>query len=148
MRPGQLSSRPASPTPSWLADDLLRGWPLEPLAERPNLRPAFVDVCVGGCGSDDRVEVTATVSNSGAGDAAGPVVLSLYRELDGGRTLLDVQEYAGGVAAGTSTASLRFEIFASDVAGGSLVLVVDGEDAVEECDEDDNSADWPEVVCP
>ena len=32
--------------------------------------------------------------------------------------------------------------------GAALVLVVDPDDAIEECDEDDNMVYWPEVVCP
>jgi hypothetical protein len=141
-------SVPTTPTPSWLADDVLRAWPLEPAIERANLWPAFVDVCAWGCVSGGTVEVTATVSNSGTGDATGPIELALYRELDGDRTLLDVQVLADGIAAGSSTASTRFSVATSAVDGGGLVLVVDPDDAVEECDEIDNRAVWTEGVCP
>jgi hypothetical protein len=52
------------------------------------------------------------------------------------------------VPAHTALAELQVDLTQAQIGDGTWTAVIDGEGAIPECDEDDNTAVWADPVCP
>jgi hypothetical protein len=136
------ASVPASPAHNWESWNSFRagGTELGPSHWLADLAGVDAQLCVAECEAD-RVSFYLSVENSGLLDARdfGVQVQSLA-----GTVLVD--EAVASLAAGTATALGPFTVMRSDWGAESLVLLVDPDGAVAECDETDNRLDlglWP-----
>ena len=105
----------------------------------PNLRPEDPAICVETC-SLDEVTLYLTLSNRGMRDMAGVAVE--LRDSSDAVLLREVVETTAGGGAVVGPLTLGRDAWGED----HLTLVVDPDEAVEECDEGDNTLDlgpWP-----
>ena len=140
-------SVPTDTTPPWLQDEnLVRGqataWETPDL---PNLQAAVSDVCVASCAAEGFTQVALQVWNSGAADAESGVVLRLYGTVDDALLLLDERPTTAEIPA---QGSYEWTVDTNRAALGSeLFVIVDEDDAVEECIEDDNQGIMTIALC-
>ena len=140
-------SVPTDTTPPWLQDEnLIRGqasiWETPDL---PNLQAAVSDVCIASCAADGFTQVALQVWNSGAADAESGVVLRLYGTVDDTLQLLDERATTAAVPA---QASYEWTVDTTrDALGSELLVIVDEDDAIEECIEDDNQGVMTIALC-
>lgn len=134
----------SDPTPSWLSAGLVyRGQP-SALVEGalPNAAARIADLCVASCDAGGAVSAWVQVWSDGADNAEVTVVVS---GLPGG-VEAELERRDLTIPAGTS---VEFEVSTTiDAVGDGLVVRIDPEGVVAECDEGDNSAEWLDIGCP
>jgi len=113
-----------------------------------DLRAEVVDVCEFECGLD-RLLVQARVLNAGNVEAPAGVNLSLRAGPAG--SLVDVFTFPDVIPAGSSTATMVFDVSATAM-GGFVPTVTADEDSfgrglLYECDEGNNAGVWSAAVC-
>jgi hypothetical protein len=110
---------------------------------RPDLTPGTPEVCLDEC-DDGHVVIWLPVENEGLLTPPDPPSL-LFRQ--GGPDGAPVRaEAAAVVPAGAGRYSARFDLSAAEWGADELWVVVDDDDLIEECDEDDNARSlgaWP-----
>lgn len=147
---GSDGSVPTSPTPSWVGEELFRGWPSE-AAGLPDLRANIVDICAESCDADGAVGVSAQVSNVGDRTAPAGTPVTLYREDGAVLTAIATVPLPTALAAGATSDAVVFEVVVSDLGLTGLVVAVDddgaGHGAVAECVEGDNTAMYADLPC-
>lgn len=140
-------SVPTSPAPNWLSWNNFRagGTELGPSGWRPDLALGEPELCLDDCDAGS-VQAWVPVENTGLIAATGDIPLSFRQHGESG------PEVAGNtvsiVGSGTARYLGPFTLTAEDWGTGHLVVVVDPEDALEECDEEDNVVDLGEWPCP
>jgi len=134
---------PATPTAPWIGPGVFRG---RPTGSAADLRVDITDACVADCDYGPAA-IAVQVSNAGTVSAREGARVVVYavdaeerREL-ASTTLPDIP-------AGTSLDSIVFDIGYEDIGSDGFEVVVDSEDSVHECDEENNEASWNEVTCP
>ena len=145
-------SVPARPAPWWQIYNVYRARPAVDTAAM-NLQGELLDVCVQGCGAGSEVLVSARLVNRGAASSGADVAVALYSVDGATRRLVASERVPAIVLGGTKSPSFELSFDASLLLpGGQLELVVDDDGAgaslQSECDEADNSATWPEALCP
>jgi hypothetical protein len=118
------------------------GTELGPSHWRPDLVPGELEVCVLEC-RDDLVWFTVAAENTGLVDSGAFDISLRSGGVSGPEVATDSLSHVdSGVARQSTVLSLTEDQWGS----GSLVLILDSTDAVEECDEADNIVDlgpWP-----
>ncbi len=141
-------SIPASPTMNWLlGHNSYRAGGLRdtPGIPAPDLGPSEPVACWD-C-SARQLSLGVQVENQGTSDVSEPLSVSAYaRMLDGTRSYLDSATVEGGIAAGSSSATLSFDLSlpALELLQGVYLEVDDNGTSgseIEECDETDNGLD-------
>lgn len=145
-------SVPARPAPWWQIYNVYRARPAVDTAAM-NLQGELLDVCVEGCGAGSEVLVSARLVNRGAASSGADVAVALYSVDGATRRLVASERVPAIVVGGTKSPSFELRFDASLLLpGGQLELIVDDDGAgaslQSECDEADNSATWPEALCP
>ena len=145
-------SVPARPAPWWQIYNVYRARPAVDTAAM-NLQGELLDVCVEGCGAGSEVLVSARLVNRGAASSGADVAVALYSVDGATRRLVASERVPAIVLGGTKSSSFELRFDASLLLpGGQLELAVDDDGAgaslQSECDEADNSATWPEALCP
>jgi len=141
-------SVPAHPDPPWQVYNLYRARPWEDLPAGRDLALQLTDICISSCEQDSPVRVSFQPWNQGGRDVLAVIPWAIYRDDD--LTLL-----ASGVVepilGGEALASVEVELSLSQVQGAGLILTIDddgqGLETVYECDEDNNSIHYTEVIC-
>lgn len=145
-------SVPARPAPWWQIYNVYRARPAVDTAAM-NLQGELLDVCVEGCDAGSEVLVSARLVNRGAASSGADVAVALYAVDGATRRLVASERVPAIVLGGTKSPSFELRFDASLLLpGGQLELAVDDDGAgaslQSECDEADNSATWPEALCP
>jgi hypothetical protein len=135
-------SIPATPESNWPDYNSFRqGAPgsFNP-TDAPNVYALAYSACQDACG--DTVTVYVQVANDGLVRAASTVPVRLYGEdAAGARTLLDSTTLGSTLDSGERSPPIVFAYAPAEVVGyAQLVVVVDGDLAMNECDEADNEA--------
>jgi hypothetical protein len=141
---GDDGSVPTDPEPPWLSYGDFRARPAVD-GQGANLTASIIELCPDACAGTTTVDVVVT--NNGTRPSADGVLARLYRDDGGVRTLLREQAI-GALAAGTTTAGIRWELDPTEAAGTSLVAAVDETGLQSECDESDNEASLPSPCGP
>jgi len=131
-------SVPTDTTPHWLRDDNVFRGQAPPLVtpDLPNLQAEIHDVCIASCADDGVAMVSLQIWNSGAAEADAGVSLRLYAVVDDLEQLIHEHTTTAAIPA---AASLEWTVETErHLLGSELRLVVDEDNAVEECIEDDN----------
>ena len=142
---------PTSPTPSWQSYNVFRGRPYDDIPGSPDLVVSVDDVCVSGCDPEvSVVEIAFQVANQGGSAAGASAWVSLYL-LDGGAPVFFERQEVSDVDSGASLAGGVFTVPLAEMGSNGFLLRVDddgaGAGAIDECDEDNNEADYPESFC-
>ena len=138
-------SVPDSPIPNWLSwnDFRTAGTELGPSGWRPDLRAGIPETCLDDC-DIGQVQVWIPIENTGLLDVQEPVTLAFARDAVGGTEVL--RTTATSAESGTARYLGPIVLDRETWGEGSLVAVVDPDDAVDECATDNNSVDlgtWP-----
>lgn len=137
---------PTLPTASWLEYGLFRGRANHAQgAGGPDLRAHLVDACVADCDYGP-VQVTVQAENVGASDADAGASLDLYAVDEAGERLI-WSTVLPAIPSGMSTDAILVEVPIDERGDGRWRLVVDAADEIRECDDDDNTDVWNDVVC-
>ena len=137
-------SIPAVPEAPWIYEaNLFRGQPSAVyVSAAPNLQAEITDVCIAACEPDGFAEVAVQVRNTGGADVADGLPLRLYGRVSGKLQLIDELV----LPALPSGSSWEHGISTTPGAmGDALEIVIDEDDAVGECDEDDNRGTWGDL---
>lgn len=142
-------SVPASPEPFWTKYNVYRARVAADDPSTPDLLAVVTDVCVADCDYGP-VQVSVQVANQGGAEVDAGAKLALYAD-DGARRLVGTATLPA-IPAGEKVAGITFDLAPGDVGIYGFVAVVDddgnGVGAVSECDEDNNEAEYSDVVCP
>ena len=112
-----------------------------------NARPALVEVCNLDC-EDDTQRVVVRVENPGAEDLPAGLRVELRSTIAGTETTIAWQVVEEPIPSGTSSAGLAFDVDLDLMPERDLFIVVDPEDLIKECDEDDNRLPVNASLCP
>ncbi len=126
-----------TPPYSWQEWNMVRARPAAG-GPRPNASLALVDSCAATCVDAGLVELSVQVSNDGWHPIAAGLDITLYAERDGTRVAIASTATTTDIPQGTSHASLILRAPVSETRGATLVLAVDGAEALDECVESDN----------
>ena len=138
------SSIPAAPLENWLSWNNFRagGTELGPANWRANLEPGDMHTCLVEC-RDESVILTVSVENSGLIPTPS-FDISLRA---GGLGGVEVASHTFAVVdSGVAQQTAVIQLSADEWGESSLVMLVDSDDSVDECDESDNVTDlgaWP-----
>ncbi|MFZ5477895.1 MAG: FG-GAP-like repeat-containing protein [Myxococcota bacterium] len=118
----------------------------------PDLYPQIREVCVDECG-EGRVTVWVSLGNQGFNDVEEPVIVDVWGDTGTGLELLHSFEWTAALPTGVLSASQDIEISGVPTPLLDVVVSVDGGDepdlgSIDECHEDNNTANWGDVVCP
>lgn len=141
-------SVPPLPLAPWRADaNLFRGQPSALFtAGEPNLRAAITGVCAASCDQGAHAEIAVQVWNSGYTAVPAGIGIEVWADISGSLTLVAALSTSGPLAAGGSE-EIRVETTA-EALGSELTVVIDGDGAVAECNDDDNVGTWDDLPCP
>ncbi len=112
-----------------------------------NARPALLDVCNLDC-DEGWQRIVVQVENPGSAPLPAGIVVELRSDILGeevavARGVVEAELPSGGTSAG-----LVFDVETSFLSSGTVRVVVDPEDVVKECDEDDNDLVLRSGLCP
>ncbi|MCB9791349.1 MAG: hypothetical protein H6741_01365 [Alphaproteobacteria bacterium] len=140
-------SVPAPVPDPWLSDaNLFRGQPSALyVAGAPNLQVSITDVCAASCEEGGLVEVAGVVWNSGGAAAPAGTEVRLFGRPSGTDVPILTTQLSDDLAPGTSVAVSFTTVI--EMVGDRLLLRVDGNEQVDECDETDNESYWNDVPC-
>ncbi|MDP2309640.1 MAG: FG-GAP-like repeat-containing protein [Pseudomonadota bacterium] len=118
----------------------------------PDLFPFIHTVCAEECGAGN-VTVWYSIGNQGFDDVVDSVELEFWGDTDAGRVLLGTSTRSANLPAGVRTRSEFIELTGVPSPLYDIIVTVDGGDetgsgVVDECYEDNNTANWGAVVCP
>ena len=116
-----------------------------------DLTAEITDVCFAGCAAGDVMKVAVQLTNQGPYPAGDGVPVALFANDGGSLTMLAIQYTEETINPGTSSAGMVIQLRADDLGTDGLTVRVDelgaGFGLVDECDEDNNAADWT-GTCP
>ncbi len=144
-------SIPSSPTPSWQSYNVFRGRPYDDIPGTPDLVVEIDDVCVSGCDPDvSVVEIAFHVANQGGSAAGDQCWVSLW-VVDGGVATYYDRQRVDDVDSGAALAGGELRVPLADMGSHGFLLRVDddgtGLGAIDECNEDNNEAEYLESFC-
>ncbi len=134
-------------TAYWLRDEnILRGQSTRMTTpELPNLQGTVHEACVASCKPGGYAQLALQIWNSGSADTEGTVVARLYAIISDTQELVAEFTFEDPIPAQGST-EWFFET-TQELLGSELMLVVDEDDTIEECIEDDNVGVLTTSVC-
>jgi hypothetical protein len=140
-------SVPLSPDPPWIYEaNLFRGQPSAVyVAGSPNLRARITDVCIASCEELGYAAVAGQVFNDGGASVDAGVTVRVYGTTSSGLTLI-YDDVTPVELASRGSWEFSFDT-RSDLIGSELLIVVDEDEQVEECNEDDNHGSWTDIPC-
>ena len=148
---------PTNPDPNWLTFNNFRSGDMTaalPGADYADLIGQIDEICNLFC-DDDELTVTVRVANQGFAAVADPVEVVLYGITSDGEVELGRTDIQGGIASGIMGSTVMFELSGVDVTTLTNMRVeVDGGDSATdggahmECNEENNSATWDQLICP
>lgn len=119
----------------------------------PDLITNVEDVCTAEC-DDDMLRVWVSVANQGYSDVTDPVELALWLvHKDGSEEELATQTVTSTIPAAQRLSAVEFDISPIPHGVDHLYAAVDGGNdattsAVDECDEENNTGEYHENLCP
>lgn len=142
---------PTSPEANWTTYNSFRSGDLVSVAggQLANLSAVVDDPCPEACASSQIIG-TYRLRNTGPAAVAGPIELALHVKATGGATEVWTSTYPGPLPGGSLSESLELNATISGIPLAevtSIELLVDTTDAVEECNEMDNTIPWPLDGC-
>ncbi len=129
-------SVPASPEPSWLKYNVFRARPAVDDPATPDLSISITDYCVVDCALGP-VKVALQVRNHGGNDVDAGIKWQLWG-VDNENTLI-TEGTLPAIPSGQELQGFEVMIMPDDFGRGGLLAVIDSDDQVRECDEDNNS---------
>ncbi len=117
----------------------------------PDLFPFIHDICVDEC-AEGRVTVWFSLGNQGYDDIEDPVQVAFYAEGATGRLLVGEMTWTAPLPAGFRSLSESVDLYGFPVPLYDIIVTVDGGNdirlsAISECYEDNNEANWGDVLC-
>jgi outer membrane protein assembly factor BamB len=138
---------PRHPDPAWLKHNLFRGRPASDHAGLPDLAVELVDLCVASCEPGGLLRVSWQAHNRGEVVVPAGTQVELHL-VDGKSRIVQGRAVVGALPVGRTSETHTFDLPWSAVpSGGSLELVIDPDDRVYECDEDNNTTAYREHFC-
>ena len=123
---------------SWLSNNLYRGRPTED-SLAVDLSVEVVDICFSGCTEVDQLNLSIRVRNNGPYPVQQPIPVKLKGIGDGFSTELAELSFEP-LSEGEQSASQIINLSIADYVGlEELLVVVDEEERIRECNEDNNS---------
>jgi hypothetical protein len=110
-----------------------------------------IDVCDVECDKGN-VWVWVAVANQGYNDVDDDFDLEIWGDTDSGWQLLHTERWTGTVSQGTKSEGLELQLSGVPSPLYDIMAMVDGGDdsslsAVDECHEDNNTAEWGALIC-
>jgi CheY-like chemotaxis protein len=142
---GDDLSVPLYQEPPWIAaPNIFRGQPSAVFSSAvPNLTAAITGVCAASCDPGGLVKIAFQVTNTGM--APGSALVSIYGNPGG--VLTEITTFSSGTISGASSFEDIVETTAEKI-GTELVIVVDEDESLTECHEDDNTSTYTDLPCP
>lgn len=145
---------PTSPDANWDSYNNFRSGDLIPGGEGysgPDLFPYIHDVCVDECDSGN-LTIWYSIGNQGYNDLEEEVAVEFWGETDTGRVLLGSAAWSAALPAGVRSQSESVELTGVPSLLLDVYVEVDGgadssRGVVSECYEDNNVANWGDVLC-
>lgn len=139
-------SVPVAPAAPWLSGNGVRTTPVNPrYADGADLGVQLDEVCTWDC-TYGPIQVSAHAWNAGGAAAPAGATLAVYA-VDGALRRLVASTTLPEIPPGAALEGVVFDLEPGDVGMGGLVVVVDDDGAVPECDETNNEAADPDG-CP
>jgi hypothetical protein len=142
-------SVPSDTSPNWpelntfrSADTLAGGGSFD-----RNARPALDEVCNLDCEAGSQ-RLVVRVENNGAEDLPAGILVEVRTILAGTEVTIADRVVEEPIASGTSSEGMAFDIPLDGMPERSLLIVVDPENLIKECDEDDNRLPVNATLCP
>lgn len=106
--------------------------------------PDWSATILGACADCDAsgIELYVVVDNLGSSPGPAGTTVAVYAVDGSTTTFLTSQPLDGRVPAGTRAAPLRFSVDYADVGADGLMVVVDDNGTINECDEENNTDTW------
>lgn len=139
---------------NWLSYNNFRSGDLTPGEgySGPDLAVAIEDICADEC-SLGNVTVWYTVGNQGYNDVEDDVLIEFFAETNEGSVVLGEVTWSADLLQGVQTASESIEFTGVPTPLYDVWMAIDGGDnasssAIDECYEDNNTAEWGAIICP
>ncbi len=142
---------PTNPTPSWQSYNVFRGRPYDDIPGSADLIVSIDDVCVSSCDPEiGVVEIAYHVANQGGSASDDSTWVSLY-VVDAGTPVFHARKAVPSIDSGASLEGWQFTVRLDDMGDDGFLLVVDDDGAslgvIDECSEENNTAEYPESFC-
>ncbi len=139
---------PAVPEPNWPDHNNFRSGDITPAfgAAAPDAVPLLVDVCTLECDAGI-LQVAVQVGNSGLEGLESGIEVALYAGTDTSGDQLATASTSDSTASGAGSDTLVFELDVSSAQLEALTVVVDPDDGLAECNEDNNTLIIEEGLC-
>ncbi len=140
---------PAIPDPNWPEHNNFRSGDITPAfgAAAPDAAPLLVDVCTLECDAG-LLQLTIQVGDSGLEALEPGVAIAVYAGAEASGDPLATGNTSEAVPSGGASEAIVVELDVSATALEALTVVVDPDDALSECSEDNNTIVIQEGLCP
>lgn len=133
-------------SPGWDRYGLFRGRPATSGSSLPDLAVEIVDDCIASCEPGGRLRLSIQVRNEGQRPVDAGARLVMQGVEGKNRTLLR-EHMLPRIPPKTALATVVFDLPWTSAPSGGLLIAVDPDERVTECDEDDNEATWVHGEC-
>ena len=136
---------PASPEESWLKYNVFRARPHVDEPATSDLAGRLTELCVADC-NDGPIKVSFQVWNEGGEDIPAGAPYALYAVEQTGERLVTVG-LLPEIPAGYAPEGIVLELLPEDMGQFGFIIVLDHNDDVSECDEDNNRIEFLDSIC-
>lgn len=137
---------PVSPEPPWQAYNIYRARPAMDRDMAMDLVATITDICADGEEPDDLVHVAVQVANKGRWTVPSGVPVALFGRDGSSLSFANIVYTEEAIEPGTSIASIALTMLRAEVGTDGITARADelgaGFGIVDECNEDNNAADW------